>query len=111
ICNLVKQEYLASIKKPHPNITLNHNTLRNLVNGGTTIQDFNDAKCWLTKEERREVINTIIKFAAWGQPFSYARLKEHVDAICRARLGKKFPVGGVGPRWGQRFVEQNSEEL
>ncbi|TFK16752.1 hypothetical protein FA15DRAFT_569600, partial [Coprinopsis marcescibilis] len=111
VCDLVKSEYLATIKKPHLDITLNHNTLRNLINGGTSIQDFNATKCWLTLEEIEEVIDATLEFAAWGQPLSHVRLKEHVDAICRARLGKNFPPGGVGDRWTQRFVEKYSDRL
>ncbi|TFK25791.1 hypothetical protein FA15DRAFT_550350, partial [Coprinopsis marcescibilis] len=112
ICKIVTQEYRAEVKKPNLDIALNHNTLRNLVNGSTTIQDFNaTTKHWLTKEEEQEVINTVILFALWGQPFSYARLKEQVDAILRARLGKKFPPGGIGDCWAHRFVGRNSETL
>ncbi|TFK17361.1 hypothetical protein FA15DRAFT_552371, partial [Coprinopsis marcescibilis] len=80
-------------------------------NRGTSIQEFNTSKCWLTKEEEKEVVNSALEFAAWGQPWSYIHLKEQVDMILCARLGKKFPPGVVGEWWTHWFVEHHSEQL
>ncbi|KII85726.1 hypothetical protein PLICRDRAFT_145598, partial [Plicaturopsis crispa FD-325 SS-3] len=46
-----------------------------------------------------------------GFPLSHRRLKEHVDEICRARLGSKFPATGVGKNWTHRFAEKHSERI
>ncbi|TFK17697.1 hypothetical protein FA15DRAFT_604569, partial [Coprinopsis marcescibilis] len=110
VCTVIEDEYCASVKKP-VDISLNHNTLRNLTKGGTSIQDFNAEKRWLTKEETERVIQATIEFGEWGHPFSYSCLEEQVNSICRARLGKKFPSTGVGKRWSQRFVSKFSDQL
>ncbi|KAF8804015.1 hypothetical protein BYT27DRAFT_7108149, partial [Phlegmacium glaucopus] len=39
------------------------------------------------------------------------RLKEHVDEICHAWLGPKFPESGVGKQWTYQFVEKHSDRL
>ncbi|KAH7919223.1 hypothetical protein BV22DRAFT_1023352, partial [Leucogyrophana mollusca] len=46
-----------------------------------------------------------------GFPLNYRRLKEQVDEICYARLGDKFPAGGVRKKWTNRFVEKHSDCL
>lgn len=40
---------------------------------------------------------------------SHRHLKEHVDAILRARLGSDFPAEGVGKNWTS--LEKHSEQL
>ncbi|TFK17919.1 hypothetical protein FA15DRAFT_559656, partial [Coprinopsis marcescibilis] len=92
-------------------VTLNHVTLLNLYRGGTSIQEFNLSKAWLTPDEDEEVIKALIQFGKWGIPLSYSQLQEQVNAICSARLGKRFPPAGVGKRWAQRFVERHSDRL
>ena len=42
---------------------------------------------------------------------SHRRLKEHVDQILRARLGERFPAGGVGKQWTNCFVEKYSSKI
>jgi hypothetical protein len=73
--------------------------------------EINAEKSWLQKEEAKEVIDFVIEMGEWGHPFSHLRLKEHVDAIVRARLGSKFPETGVGRQWTYRFLEKHSNKL
>ncbi|KAJ7596097.1 hypothetical protein C8J56DRAFT_711984, partial [Mycena floridula] len=92
-------------------VHLNHNTLRNLVNGGRLRSNSNAEKGWLLDEEADEVIAYVEETASWGHGLSHRRLKEHVDEICRTRLGDEFPEDGVGIQWTQRFVEKHSDRL
>ncbi|KDR85856.1 hypothetical protein GALMADRAFT_234970, partial [Galerina marginata CBS 339.88] len=108
ICSIVEKEYYKETKKT---VSLNHNTLRNLANGGKTLSEFNAEKSWLLEEEAEEVIAYTIELAAQGFGLDHRRLKEHVDEICRARLGSKFPEGGVGQQWTYRFIEKHSDRL
>ncbi|TFK19840.1 hypothetical protein FA15DRAFT_600804 [Coprinopsis marcescibilis] len=110
-CDRVIKEYQASVKKANLNITLNHITLQNLYNGGTSIQEFNRAKRWLTSKDKEEVVHCIIVSSDWGILLSYNCIEEHVNAICSARLGKLFPPSGVGRRFVHHLVERNSDWL
>ena len=93
-------------------IKLNHNTLRNLTNGLTMPKaEFNMQKRWLSVTEEEEVIGYVVETAAWGFGLDHLRLKEHVDEICRARYGSRFPKEGVGKQWTHRFVERHSNRL
>ena len=68
ICwDLEKAYYLEKGKR----ISLNHNTLCNLVNGGQMRSEANAAKGWLTKEEANEVVEYAIEVANWGHGFSH----------------------------------------
>lgn len=71
----------------------------------------NAEKSWLTAEETRVIIHYVVEVAACGFPLSHRRLKEHVDEICRAHLGDKFPAEGVGKCWTNQFIEKHSREL
>jgi hypothetical protein len=99
----VEKEYY---QEKHQRVSLNHNTLCNLVNGGRMRSEFNAEKSWFQKEEVNEVIAYTIEIAEWGHAFSHQQLKEHVDAIVRARLGPKFPETSVGSQssgfWADR---------
>jgi hypothetical protein len=108
ICAIVEKEFFAETKRV---VSLNHNTLRNLANGGMILSQFNAEKSWLVKEEAEEVINYAIELASVGWGLDHRRLKEHVDEICRARLGSRFPASGVGQRWTHRFVLKHSDRL
>jgi len=57
------------------------------------------------------VIAFITEIADRGFPLSHAWLKEHVDSICKARLGDKFPLAGVGQNWTYRFAQWNMERI
>ena len=92
-------------------VSLNHNTLRNLVNGGRLKAAANSEKGWLVDGEADELIHYVIENAEMGHPFSYRRLKEHADKICHAHLGTKFPENGVGIQWPHRFIEKHSDKL
>jgi hypothetical protein len=92
-------------------ISLNHGTLRNLVNGGRTIRDFNAGKAWLSDIETKHVISYALDTASRAFPFSHRRLREHVEEILRAQLGEAFRVDGLGHNWTSRFVANHAEEL
>lgn len=89
-------------------IRLSYCTLIRLAAGGKTLTQARAEKCWLTPEETEIVVEYIIEVGQWGFPPSHQRLKEHVDAICRARLGNHFPKTGVGKQWTHRFMERHS---
>jgi hypothetical protein len=72
---------------------------------------FNNEKSWLLHEEAEQVVTYIIKVASWGYGLSHRYVKEHVDLICQAWLGKKFPMMGVGKQWTHHFVERHSDHL
>jgi len=74
-------------------IVLDHNTLLRLAKGGKSKSLSNEEKGWR------------------GFPLNHKRLKEAVDEICRARLGDRFPPGGVGKNWTSRFIEKHHDEL
>ncbi|KIJ59141.1 hypothetical protein HYDPIDRAFT_72144, partial [Hydnomerulius pinastri MD-312] len=93
-------------------IHLSHSTLLRLASGGKTKAVTNaEWHAWLTEEETAIVIDYIQEVGNRGFPLSHRRLKNHVDEICRARLGSKFPGDGVGVNWTHRFVEKHSAQL
>jgi hypothetical protein len=92
-------------------IKLSYSTLMRLAGGGKTRAQSNAEGCWLSDAEVDVVITFIGEIGNRGFPLSHRRLKEHVDSICRARLGDLFPVGGVGKNWTDRFVEKHSEAI
>ena len=92
-------------------VKLCHMTLKRLVGGGKTRQQANADRRWLGDGEEDIVIAFIAEMADRGFPLSHARLKEHVDSICRARLGDKFPLAGVGQNWTYRFAQRNAEKI
>lgn len=108
ICVDTTHQYFLETGKT---IALNHTTLHHLVNGGQKLSDFNAEKGWLLREEVEKVIEYALEVAQRGFPLSHHRLKEHVDEICRARLGDLFPADGVGKQWTNRFMEKHSDVL
>ncbi|PBK69892.1 hypothetical protein ARMSODRAFT_956698 [Armillaria solidipes] len=80
---------------------LNHNTLRNLANGGRSKADFNATKAWLTQAEEKNIVGIVKEYGEWGFPVTHRRLKELVDEVCRTRLGDKFlgPPLGIKTGW------------
>lgn len=70
-----------------------------LAQGGCTWADAAVDRTLVTKEEERVLIDFIGEVGNRGFPLSHQRLKEHIDEILRARLGDKFPHGGVGRNW------------
>jgi hypothetical protein len=90
---------------------LSFSTLTRLAAGGKTKAESNAEKCWLPDVEVEIVIAFIGEIGNRGFPLSHGRLKEHVDSICKARLGDLFPVSGVGKNWTDRFVEKHSEAI
>lgn len=108
VCTKMEEEYFRETKRE---VSLNHNTLRNLVNGGRTKAESNAEKSWVTDEETEEIIKFLLEVADWGYPLSQRRLKEQVDHILRAWLGTDFPEGGVSGKWPYRFIEKHSDRL
>jgi len=108
ICREMEKEYYI---EKHRKITLNHNTLRNLVNGGRMRSKSNAEKGWLRDKEAKEVVDYAVELGEWGHGLSHRRLKEHVDEILRARLGLKFPETGISSQWTSRFIEKHSDRL
>ncbi|KAH7917886.1 hypothetical protein BV22DRAFT_968295, partial [Leucogyrophana mollusca] len=90
-------------------IKLLHSTLSRLAAGGRSLAEMNAQKGWLTEEETSKVLAYAEETGNRGFPLSHRRLREHVNEICRARLGECFP--GVGKRWTDRFVEKHSDRL
>ena len=76
-----------------------------------TKSKFNAAKSWLTTEEMEVVIEYTIECRDQGFPLNHCHLWEHVNEILQARLGDKFPKGGVGQKWTNQFVEMHSHCL
>ena len=92
-------------------VKVRSSTVDDRAKGKQSIQQFNAQKRWLVEEEEERVIEFAVDTAQRGFPLNYARLKEHVDAICKARLGNKFPKDGVGKEWTYRFVQRHSSRL
>jgi len=112
LCQVCCDVQKAYLKETGQVINLNHNTLNNRAKGGITLSLFNSStKSWLTPAETNIVIEYVVEMAKRGFPLSHKRLKEHVDEICRARLGDAFPKCGVGKNWTQRFVEKHPDRL
>ncbi|KAJ3526256.1 hypothetical protein NMY22_g10234 [Coprinellus aureogranulatus] len=110
VCDKIAADYARETKNKY-HVHLNHGTLSSLVKGGMNIRQFNSEKQWLTPEETEQLIAVLLELADWGQPCSYSRLRELANEILRARLGSKFPKGGVGTEWPYRFVERHSDRL
>lgn len=92
-------------------IKLSHATLRRLADGGKTSSEAQADRAWLTAAETDVVINFIIEMADRGFPLSHRRLKEHVDMLCRSRLGDAFPEKGVGINWTYKFAMKHRDRL
>ena len=68
-------------------------------------------KSWLMPQEFNLVIEYAQEVVAQGFSWSHKQLKEHVDAICWARLGSQFSEEGMGKRWTDHFVVKYSDRL
>jgi hypothetical protein len=92
VCQRIEDEHWADARRT---ITLDCNTLWRHVNGVTPKSISNSSRGWLQPEEVDNIINYAIELASCGFPLSHPRLQEHVNEICRARLGDGFPAKGV----------------
>ncbi|KZP11298.1 hypothetical protein FIBSPDRAFT_670600, partial [Athelia psychrophila] len=72
--------------------------------GGRSRAAANATKSWGTHGKTDFVIEYIGELGNRGFPLSHCRLKEHIEEILCARLGDKFPTGGLGKQWTHRFV-------
>ncbi|KAL6297900.1 hypothetical protein BKA93DRAFT_712790, partial [Sparassis latifolia] len=108
ICSQVIEECLKETGKT---ISIDKSTLLRRYEGGQSLSEFNESKGWLTKEEAQAVLEYAIDRSKRGFGLGHRDIKEHVDDICRARYGAKFPETGTGVQWTNRFVEKYSEQL
>ena len=108
ICQEVEAECFQDTNKE---ISLDKTTVSRRAKGLRSMPEFNASKGWLTPAESELVIQFTVDTALRGFPLSHRRLKEHVDAICRARLGDAFPSDGVGKQWTSRFLRKHSNRL
>jgi len=92
-------------------IPLSFSTLGRLADGGHNREEANEHRRWLTPIEEDIVVTFAIEMGTRGFPLSHRRLKEHVDRIARARLGRKFPTQGVGKNWTARFMLRASDRI
>lgn len=86
-------------------------TLIRGAKGGRSHAAANAVKSWVTDDETDIIIQYITELGNHGFPLSHHRLKEHVQEMLRARLGDKFPTGGLGKQWTHCFVEKHSERI
>lgn len=86
-------------------IKLDHVTIIRGAKGGRSRAQANAAKSHLTDGEAKIVIDYIAEVGNRGFPLSHRRLREHANAILRARLGDSFE--GLGKRWTNRFIEKH----
>jgi hypothetical protein len=105
------QARLECLEQDKKIIEISTSTLQRRVNGGHSRQEGHKHEKWETKEEADIIIEFAIAMADRGFPLSHRRLKEHVDAILRARLGSGFPAEGVGKQWSKKFVSDHSDRL
>ncbi|KAF9493872.1 hypothetical protein BDN71DRAFT_1394190 [Pleurotus eryngii] len=108
ICKAISDKHFEATRR---RIILADSTLQWHVNGGTTKSTSNASRGWLSASEEEMVIKFAVEMANRGFPLTHHRLKKHVDEICRAKLGDKFPEGGVGKNWTDRFLERHSDSL
>ncbi|KAF8977195.1 hypothetical protein BDQ17DRAFT_1172785, partial [Cyathus striatus] len=96
ICSDFQHIYLVETGK---SIKLCPMTLNHYAKEAKSLADYAEEQSWLKKEEVDTVIDFIGEMADCGWPLSPKWLKEHVDMICHAHLGDKFPASGVGKNW------------
>jgi hypothetical protein len=108
ICKAVSDAHFAETGR---RISLAHNTLMRHAKGGVTLTQSNQQKSWLTPEEEKNIVNFTIEIAQCGFPLSPRRMREHCEAILRHRLGDKFPEGGLGKDWSNRFITKHHDRL
>jgi hypothetical protein len=108
ICRQVEEECLDTTGKI---VKLSSSTLQRHVNGGRSQREAHEEQRWLNNEEVEVVIQDIISYAERGMPLSHRRIKDHVDQICRARYGDRFPETGVGKEWTKRFTSDHSDRI
>lgn len=80
-----------------------------MTGGVCSITQFNQEKAWLLPEEEKIVLDFIIELASRGWPLNKKRTREHVNQICWARLGAKFPKDGVGESWVNCFLTRHRD--
>lgn len=79
------------------------------TSGVCSLTQFNQEKAWLQLEEERIVVDFILELASRGWPLNKERTREHINGICRARLGDTFPEDGVGKCWVDRFLDRHRD--
>ena len=64
---------------------------------------------WLLPEEEVATLDFLLELASRGWPLNKQRTRDHVNKICRARLGCAFPENGVGECWVDRFLDRHRD--
>lgn len=108
ICQEVSEECFEVTGK---RVTLSKSTVMRRAKGGRSIRDFNAEKRWLSEAEEQIVADFAIDTAKRGFPLSHRRLREHVNEVCKGKLGEKFPEKGIGEQWTHRFLERHATRL
>ncbi|KAH7904161.1 hypothetical protein BJ138DRAFT_1096028 [Hygrophoropsis aurantiaca] len=90
-------------------IKLSHATLARHAAGGRTVAEMNAAKSWLTDVEVERVLAYVEEIGNRGFPLSHRRLREHVNEICRTRLGMSFT--GVGKKMDSPLCREVLEKV
>ncbi|KAF9522927.1 hypothetical protein CPB83DRAFT_776285 [Crepidotus variabilis] len=90
-------------------VKLHHTRLNHYVDGGKTGVEAKAHRAWLTDAEEKIVVDFAIEMAWRGFPLSHGRLKDHVDLMAAARLGRAFPEEGIGRCWTTRFITRHSD--
>lgn len=108
----VAKDFIALCKlETGHNMRIDHLLLTRGGAGGCTCAQVNAACSNLTEEEENVVCEYIIECGKRGFPLNHKRLREHANEILLARLGEKCPVGGVGERWSNRFIDRHSDRV
>ncbi|KAE9384347.1 hypothetical protein BT96DRAFT_842377, partial [Gymnopus androsaceus JB14] len=79
-------------------------TVQHLCEGGISKSALNASKGWLTNSEAHLIIDYCLDISKTWHPLDHQWLKEHVDEICRSRLGSRFPEQSIGKHWTYHFV-------
>ena len=108
VCKTVSDDHFS---RTQIRICLDHNTLARLSNGGQSLTKANSKKSWLTNAEQDLLVQFVIELAHRGFPLSPTRLREHSEYILRARLGDRFPEGGLRKNWATRFITKHHDRL
>jgi hypothetical protein len=107
-CQQTSDSYFAETGR---RLELSNCTLLRWVKGGKSKAESNADKGWLLPSEVTQVVDYAVEIANRGFPLSHCRLAEHVNEICKARLGPAFPAEGVGKNWTHCFMLKHSDRL
>jgi hypothetical protein len=106
------QEAVEEWREKGISVTVSADTVQRRLMGGRSHTEFNAEKnVWLALEEETKVVEYCLALAKRGLPLNHKQLKFHVDSLLQARLGDKFPEGGVSKNWSTQFIQRHSANL